>query len=310
MNYWHKDTQNRHNRGYGFIMLAGILWGFLGFFSASLAKQGLSTSTIAFLRLGLGTVFMLVLLLQTGNTRDLHLDKSGLLLVLAIGLLGQAGFNFFYSYAIGKVGLALGAVLLYTSPVFVAVLSRLFLREHLTAVKVGALTINVVGCILTVTGGQLHLAALAWQGVAAGVLAGFLYALMTLLTTVGLRKYTSYNLCFYGFLVGAVALAFLHNPWPELQRAGSVTTFSLAAGYGLIPTVLAYLFYMKGIKEVTETSKVPVFASVELLVASLLGFLYFGESCNGGKIVGIICVVFSILLLNLYPGGQQRGGKA
>ena len=68
--------------------------------------------------------------------------------------------------------------------------------------------------------------------------------------------------------------------------------------FGLIPTALAYSFYYNGLSGITQTSKVPVVASVELVVATVIGIFAFDENMNAVKIVGILLVLLSILLFS------------
>jgi DME family drug/metabolite transporter len=47
-----------------------------------------------------------------------------------------------------------------------------------------------------------------------------------------------------------------------------------------------------------ETSKVPVIASIELVVATVIGVFAFSESVTAVKILGILLVLLSILLFS------------
>jgi len=56
---------------------------------------------------------------------------------------------------------------------------------------------------------------------------------------------------------------------------------------------------MHGLSRGLETSKVPVVASVETIVAALIGLVVFSEAGGLFKLVGIACVVSSIAIMNL-----------
>ena len=68
--------------------------------------------------------------------------------------------------------------------------------------------------------------------------------------------------------------------------------------YALIPTALAYVFYFKALSKIKQISKVPVIASVELIVATLIGTFVFGETIRAGNITGVVLVLLSILLFS------------
>jgi drug/metabolite transporter (DMT)-like permease len=68
--------------------------------------------------------------------------------------------------------------------------------------------------------------------------------------------------------------------------------------FGLIPTTIAYLLYFAGIQGLTETSKVPVFCSLELVVATMLGGLLFYENLPPASLAGTALILVSIMLMN------------
>lgn len=285
-------------KGYLMILIAGILWGTIGFFVSILTEMGVDSSTTAFLRISSGTLILIPLMLSMGGKKLFCIDRRELLTCIALGLLCQALFNFSYAEAISRVGVATASVLLYTSPVFVCVMSRLFFKERIGAVKLFALAVNVIGSILTVTGGNFTSIRFSVYGAAAGVAAGFLYALMTIISTTT-EKYHPLTIIFYSFLFGSIALAVMTPPWEDISRVMDLSFILAAAGYGLIPTVGSYYFYMKGLSCNLETSKVPVIASIETVVAAIIGICIFNEAAGAWKMAGICCVVISILMMNM-----------
>ncbi|HIU28408.1 MAG TPA: EamA family transporter, partial [Candidatus Fimisoma avicola] len=66
-------------------------------------------------------------------------------------------------------------------------------------------------------------------------------------------------------------------------------------------------FYMKGLSKDLVTSKVPVIASVETVVAALIGILVFTEDVTLYKLIGILCVMISIFIMNMQ--GEDRHSR-
>ena len=58
--------------------------------------------------------------------------------------------------------------------------------------------------------------------------------------------------------------------------------------YALITTAIGYIFYYEGLKHITESSKVPVIASVEVIVASLIGVVWYREHLGFISFLGIV----------------------
>ena len=285
-------------QGYLYILIAGILWGSIGLFVNLLKAQGAGPQSIAFLRLGTAALLLVPVMLTSGGIRMFRIPRRGLLACAALGIFSQALFNISYNVSIQNVGVATASVLLYSSPIFVCVMSKIFFRETIGRVKRIALLINICGCILTVTNGDFSAISFSVLGASAGILAGFLYALMTIISKAATEDYHPLTVLFYSFIFGAAVIALAANPWENLTEVMSLRLILTAFGYGLIPTVGSYIFYLRGLRCGLETSKVPVIASIETVVAALIGILIFQEAVGPFKLLGIACVLASIAIMN------------
>lgn len=290
--------KKKQTQGYLCILLAGILWGSIGLFVNLLKAQGTEPSTIAFLRIGTAALLLVPILLASGGLQMFRIPWRGLAACAALGVFCQAFFNVSYNLSIQNVGVATASVLLYSSPIFVCVMSKVFFHEKIGRIKQAALLINICGCILTVTNGDFSAITFSVLGAVTGILAGFLYALMTIISKTATENYHPLTVLFYSFVFGAAVLALTADPWENLAAAGSLRFTLTAFGYGLIPTVGSYIFYLRGLGCNLETSKVPVLASVETVVSALIGILIFKESVGIFKFVGIVCVLVSIAVMN------------
>lgn len=288
------------------VLCAGILWGSIGFFVRKLSELGAGTGLIAFMRIFCAWLILIPLLLvmslKTGRNY-FSISKKGLLQCVLMGVVTQAFFNLSYSGCINTVGVAMGSVLLYTAPIFVSVLSKLLFKEEINARKGISLVINIIGCFIMVTGGDLSVLKVSGIGILLGIGAGFFYAMVTILGKFTSNEVDPFTLVFYNFLFGWISLAIFTNPIPEMMALSSPGFWLLGFGYGLIPTVGSYLFYMNGISRDVELSKVPIIASVEPIIATIIGLLVFSENIGLINAAGLVIVLVSIVLMN-------TGGKA
>ena len=285
-------------KGYLMVLAAGVMWGSIGLFTTELSQYGMSAGQIAFLRLAAGTVLLGVLLLVTKGRSAFRMDWRGLFWCVLLGIFAEALFNLSYTRAVTEAGMALGAVLLYTAPIFVSFMSWLFFRETFTKNKLIALGINVIGCAMAVTGGNLAGLQIPAAGLAAGLAAGFFYGTFTIISTAALKEYDPLTVLFYGMLIGAVILGAVSRPWQILPQAANPRMLAVVAGFGLIPTCAAYALYMMGLSRKLETSKVPVICSIEIVAAALIGTTVLGQGMSFGKIAGILIILLSIVLMN------------
>ena len=289
----------KQNIGSIMVIIAGCLWGSTGLFSTLLQNRGMDSLGVAFFRLLSAVLWLIPVLLISGRGfRLFKISHRGLLSCLAIGLFSQALFNMFFMTTISRSGMASATVLLYTSPVFVAIMSRMFFREPLGRNKILAILVNILGCILTVTGGALAGLSLAGTGILTGVAAGFMYATLPVLSRIGADRENPLTAAFYGLLFGTMFSFFIVRPWQGVGTAIDGEILLILLGLGLIPTALPYIFYFSGLSRITETSRVPVLASVETVMAAQIGYIAFGQGLTPIKILGIGLVLFSIFLMN------------
>ena len=148
--------------------ISGICWGAAGIFVRTLEHDGLDNFSIISFR-------MLLAALITGiwiifyNRRDFWL-------FIGSGMIGMTALSVFYNISVTKGSLALSAVLLAMSPVFVLFLAAVFFHEPVTRHKLICVTLALIGCVLV--SGVLESNGLSWSitGILCGILASFFYA--------------------------------------------------------------------------------------------------------------------------------------
>ena len=180
-----KGCGMKANKGYAMVLIAALMWGSIGVFIKALTALGLSSASIAALRLLVGAAILVPVLMFMG-TRARHVpdgEPSGpwalfratprsLFFCALVGVIGLASANLLYYLSMGEVGMSTASVLLYTMPVFGVVLGRVLYGEPMSANKVLAVALNITGCVLAVTNGSFSDMAFSAFGVGAGVLAG------------------------------------------------------------------------------------------------------------------------------------------
>lgn len=291
--------KRNQTQGYMMVLIAGILWGSAGLFSTILTSFGFTAPMVAFIRISLGTLFMGTFMMIKYGPSIFRIDAKGIVWCLLLGVFAEGLYNISYAEAVSKAGMAAAAVMLYTSPVFVCIMARMFFKEKITQIKVAALVLNVAGCALAVTGGDLGDIHIPVVGFIAGIGAGFLYSLLPVINTQTLDKYNILTVNFYGLLFGAVLLTVIARPWEAVPQLMNAKVMLTAAGYGLIPTFAAYLIYLRGLSNHLEASRVPVMCSLETVSSAFIGLAALGEGISAGKAAGIAIVLVSIALMNM-----------
>ena len=280
-----------------FVLAAGIMWGCMGLLVRPLNDIGLVTMDICFLR-GFVTFLVMFAGLLLFDRGALRIRLKDIWCFVGTGALSVSFFNFCYFKTITLTSLSVAAVLLYTAPAFVMMMSFFLFKESMTRKKVAALVIAFVGCVLVsgiVTGsGELNV-----KGVLVGLGAGFGYALYSIFGRYALQRgYRSITITFYTFLFASLTTVFLVDVSSIINIVG---THSRLGVYGafmiLFVTLFPYLCYTKGLSGM-ENGTASVIASIEPVVATLLGILIYKEEMRFTNALGMTLVLLSIVILN------------
>ena len=287
------------SKGYVFIAIAGLLWATLGLFGKFLMGNGLTSEQVAFTRLFFGFI-VLGVYSSIRTPQILKISKKGIIYSVIIGIICQAMFNLCYFKAIDIAGVSIEAVLLYTSPLFLAIFSKICYKENITRSKLFSLILCFIGAIMAVTGGRLDFQGLNAFGLLLGVLSAIAYALMPTISKNALKEFSSSTILVYSFLFGAIFMIPSSRPWEILNYAKDLDVLSCMLMLGIVPAALAYIFYAAGISKGVELSVAGVVASVELVGSVIIGCTILGESFSLGKLFGVMLMLISaVVALNL-----------
>ncbi len=291
-------NDNGIKNGSVLIILAGCFWGSMGIFVRTLGAYGFSSIQIVSIRVTLAAlIFSLVLLFKDRNGFKLRLKDIPLFIGLGFGSI--LFFTVCYFTAITMMPLSTAAILLYTSPVWIMLMSVIFFHEKLTGRKLAALALAFAGCVL-VSG--ISGEGMTMTGLLVGLGSGIGYGLYSILGTVALRKYSPYTVTTYTFIFAAV------GSWIICRPADMIFTFSCAPDPGfltglciltaLITAVIPFLAYTLGLQSV-EASKAGIIATIEPMVATLIGIVVFSEPLTVASGAGIILILSAVVILNL-----------
>ena len=281
-----------------FVLLAAVLWGTAGIFIRTLEATPLSQMQIVFTR----ALFASLLLAVIIGVKDKNLFKikiKDLWLFIATGLFSIVLFNFSYYMTISLTSLSVAAVLMYTAPFFVVIISVPLFKEKLNLKKSIACLIAFIGCCfvsgLFNSSQRISGAALFW-----GLLTGFGYSLYTIFGEVLIKRgYKSLTITFYVFLWAAICTAPFTKP---LEIAGYMSAepriFVILILMAIVNTIMPFVLYTSGLTGV-EPSTALIIATLEPVVATVFGAVIYSEKISLSGMLGIILVFSSVVILNM-----------
>jgi len=220
-------------------------------------------------------------------------------LFFVLGLINVAVFNTL-CYAGLRHTTATNAVLLNsTVPVFILLIGWLALREPLSLRQVAGVLLSMIGVIVIVAHGDLQMLFTLRLNIGDVwlLIAMVIWAIYTvLLRWSPVRMSTGASLAAM-ILFGLPPLAAMYAV--ELAsgagfRFSSASALTLAY-YGVFPSVLAYLFYNRGVVEI-GANRAGVFVHLVPVFGFILSALFLDEPPRMYHVVGMICVFFGIWL--------------
>lgn len=280
-----------------FVLLAAALWGSMGLFVRYFNGLGLGSMDVVLLRVTVAAVLLPVMVAFL-RPAAFKIRRKDLWCFAGTGLVSIAMFNFCYFKTMTMTSLSVAAVLLYLAPVIVVLISAVLFKEKITWIKMLACLLAFGGCVLVsdLRGGSIPFPALL-----TGFLSAFGYAMYSIFSRLAMdRGYHSYTILLYTFWLSILGVA----PFSDIPgtfaavNAGGWQAWLMVLVMGVLTAVLPYAFYTLGLSGL-EAGKASVMASIEPVVATLLGAAVFREipSLLGG--LGMLLVLGGVVLLNV-----------
>ena len=279
------------------IIVAACFWGSMGIFVRRLTTFGFNSIQIVSIRITLAAlIFSLFLVVKERSGFKISLRDIPIFLGLGLGSI--LFFTVCYFAAITIMPLSTAAILLYTSPIWIMLMSALLFHEKMNSRKIVALLLAFGGCVLVsgVSGDGI-----TFIGVLLGLGSGIGYGLYSILGTIALRKYSPYTVTTYTFVIAAVGSWFISKPldmFSKFERTDNLTGLILFCILtALVTAVIPFLCYTLGLRSV-EASKAGIIATVEPVVATIVGIICFSETLTILSGMGIVLVLAAVIILN------------
>ncbi len=274
--------------GYICILIASAFWACIGPVAKVAFAEGMNPLEVGFWRIVTGGIAFTAHALLRRQYRISPKDLPG---IIVFAFFCIAVFFSAYQISVERGGAALACVLLYTAPAWVAVLSRLFLGEALTRIRILSIVFSILGAAAVAFGvdgdQQIIVSPLA---VGCGVLAGFTYSMSYILGKKFLQNYSGATIFMYAVPFALVFLfPFVSFSVPSVKAIFAVVFLGLVSTYG------AYCFYYLALANL-DASRVAVVATVEPVLAAIMAFIWWSERFTFWGYAGGILILTGVLL--------------
>lgn len=296
---------DRTRLGYAMVATAAILFAVNGSVSKVVLDSGLSSLELAQIRTTCAALGLLVFLFVFSRAR-LRVGGRELLFLLVFGFVGVALVQWLYFVAIHNLPVGIALLIEFTAPLYVALFARFVYKEHIRRRIWVAVVLCITGLALIV---ELWAGvAFSTIGVSAALGGAFGLTAYLLMAERERRQRDAVSLSFYGFLFAALLWAILQPlwefPWHVLADTVSLQgnlseytapVWALVGFIVVIGTMITFSLLTGALRHISAT-RASIVATLEPVVATVVAWLWLGETFGATQLVGGAVVLAGIFL--------------
>jgi drug/metabolite transporter (DMT)-like permease len=279
---------------------AVVVWG-ATFIATKIALQEISPATIVWLRFAMGIV---ILGAAVFARKQFALpEKSEWLYLALLGFLGVTFHQWLQATGLQTAKATTTAWIVATTPVFIAILGWLALKEKLNWIQTSGIAVAAFGVLLIVSKGNFSSFFTGGEGTFGDLLifiSALNWAVYTILSRRELARHPAARMMFYVMLLGWL----FTNIWifgfgPGLSEIGQLTTKGWGAilVLGIFGSGLAYIAFYDALQAL-PASQLGAFFNIEPLVTALLASVMIGEALTLISLVSGAIIIFGVWLVN------------
>lgn len=286
------------------ILFAVVVWG-MSFIATKVALRQVSPVVVVWLRFAIG---VLILGIAMAARKQLALPAGRESLYFAgLGFVGITFHQWLQSTGLVTAQASTTAWIVSTTPVFMAFLGWLFLKEKLSIMQVFGIALAMGGVLLVVSKGNLAGLVSGRFGTLGDLLiliSAPNWAVFSILSRRGLLRNPASYMMFYVMAAGWLftSILFIYaKGWSELghlQWDGWLGVLFL----GVFCSGLAYIAWYDGLQAI-QASQVGAFLYIEPLVAVVTAALVLGESFSWTSLLGGGVILSGVWLVQQHQRG-------
>jgi drug/metabolite transporter (DMT)-like permease len=284
------------------LFIAIAIWGG-SFIATKIAVREVSPVTVVWTRFLIG---ILILGWFAWRKKELTICtfKDGLEF-LWLGFLGITLHQWLQSAGLVTSEAATTAWIVSTTPVFMALLGWLFLKEKMSPGVILGITAATFGVLLVVTKGDfgsMFSGSFGQPGDILILISAPNWAVFSVMSHPTLQRHsaikTTFYVLFFGWLLTSIQFV-AGGKWVEFSQLGLSGWLSIAF-LGIFCSAVSYIFYNDGL-QILPASQVGAFLYLEPLVATLIAAAVLSEHIVLATLAGGAMILFGVWLVNRRP---------
>jgi len=284
---------------------AATLWAVNGTVSKVILASGISSLRLTQVRMTGGLIgFVLVLMLIAPERLRVRTRELPFLALFGIG--GLVFVQWFYFLAIHRLAVGIALLIEYVAPLLVALWAHYVFHEPVRRRIWLALALALVGLALIVN--VRHGGTISSAGVIFALCSAAAYTFYLLLAEHAVGDRDAISLLAWGFGFGALFWCFAAPWWSfPFRRVGAdvsllghfshhhLPVWALMVFLVVVGTVVPFFLLVSALRHLSAT-RVGIIAMLEPVVATIVAWVWLGESLGAVQLVGAAVVLGAILL--------------
>jgi len=229
----------------------------------------------------------------------IKLPARDLIQCLVLGTLGVAVSNYFYYVAIQRTNVATAIIVQYTAPVWVLLYVVARRQQKLSAQKVAAVALAVIGIALVIDllgGSSRAVLRLDRYGIIAALLASFSFAFYNVAGHRVLARHDRWRVLTWTLTAAALFWLVVNPPWKVVAAHYAPAQWLFLFVFSMISVLGAFSLYFLGLQHLEPTRAIIV-SCLEPVFSILLAAVLLGEILRPIQILGIVFVLAAIVIV-------------
>ncbi len=243
---------------------------------------------------------ILLIFIPLQSKRLNHLHKKDIIPIFLLGFFGVIGYHLGLNYGEQYISAGAASLIIATIPIFVAIMSIIYLKEKITLKKTIGIAISLIGVTVIslygTTGASIEIDYIFG---ALGVLfAALMGAFYTIAGKKMLKKYTGLSLTVYAMLLGSIGLIpFINQELPNQILNLSLQAWGALIFLGVFSTITAYTLWYIAL-ETLDANEISPYLYAIPVVSTIISFFLINETITIFFILGGLLVIIGLILVN------------
>jgi drug/metabolite transporter (DMT)-like permease len=280
-------------------LFAVTVWG-ASFIATKVALRDVSPISVVWLRFALGVIILGIAV--TARKQFAWPKRKEWLYFALLGFLGITFHQWLQSTALTTSRASTTAWIVATTPVFMALLGWLVLKEKLTWLQIAGILLAALGVILVVSNGDLaslELGAFGAPGDILVLISALNWAVFSALSRRGLKSHPAARMMFYVMTLGWLFTGILFFTGPGPREIPQLTLHGwLGVSFlGVFCSGLAYIAWYDALQAL-PAAQLGAFLYLEPPVAVVVAASILTESITWAALLGGGIILFGVWLVN------------